>query len=143
MSTHVPARAPLADTTPVAAHNRTRWLLIGTVIALAIFAAGAIIALRGHTMTGTLGDATVAAAPTTDVIATLPPGVPTPTPLATVPPTAVPTQPPPTVTPPTAAPVLAPTQPLAAAPAPKAPPATGPGNGKGKGKDDGGKHGDD
>lgn len=138
---HAPARAPLASTTPLAPHNRTRWLLIGTVIALAILAAGAVLALRGHDSAGAVGNATVAAVPTTEIIATLPPGVPTPTPLATVPPTAAPTVaptlPPPTIQPPTAAPA----QPLVA-PAPKPPPAaSGPGKGKGKGKDE--KKGDD
>lgn len=144
MSSHAPAEAPPA-TAPVAAHNQKRWILAGGLAALALLAAGAFVLTRGHDA-GAIGNATVIAAPTTGIIATMPPDMPTPTPLATAPPTTVPTQPPPTAVPtqppptvpPTAQPTVAPppAQPLVA-PAPKPPPAApGPGRGKGKGKDD-------
>ena len=81
MSTHAPVRAPLANTTPMARHNRTRWLLIGTIVAIAVLAAIVIVAARhghGDVLSNATadGNATVAAAPKTDIIATLPPGVP-------------------------------------------------------------------
>jgi hypothetical protein len=68
------------------------------------------------------------------VVATAPPGVPSPTPLATKSPTPTlvpPTEPPPTLAPPT--PIL-PTAPAIAAPIRPAPAANGNGNGRGKGK---------
>lgn len=139
---NAPARTPMAQTTSVTPHNRARWLLVGVTAAIVLVAIGAYVASRGRDNTPTVDSATVAAAPTTGIVATLPPGVPTPTPLATAPPTAAPTvipTIPPTAPPPAAA--SAQSQPLVV-PAPRqAPAAANPGKGKGKGKDE--KKGDD
>jgi hypothetical protein len=123
-------------------NRRTRLIALYGVLALIALVAGVVFGVtRGRSHTAAL------AAPTEQsVVATLPPGISTPTPLARAP-TPTPALAPPTVAPPTAEPPVAapPRQvaPIVVAPAPQSAPAVnkGPehdnGKGNGNGKDKG------
>lgn len=152
------ASAPTIDKTdaiappPLPDHRQARLITLCAFLALLAVVAG-IVAATHRQSTAMIGSD--AAATSQAVVATAPPGVPSPTPLATrppsptpIPPTAPPTESPPTAAPPTPVP---PTVPALAAPLRPAPAVNsnpnnarenGKGNGKGKEKGKGDGRGD-
>ncbi len=141
-------------TTPLPKTMRgRRFAALYVVLGLVAVVAGVLIGVHRHDAAA-IGS--IAAPTEQSVVATAPPGLPTPTPLATkslptsAPPTeSPPTAVPPTVVPPTGAPpaALPPSAPVVAAPARATPVVVqndqhGNGNGNGKGKDKGKGKGD-
>lgn len=139
-------------TAPLPHRRRRRWIALYALLAFLAVVIGIAVGVQRHDSAAiaSIAVSTEHAAPTDQsVIATVPPGVPTPTPLATrapsptpVPPTeSAPTEPP-TAAPPTTVPaIIAPLRSAPAATVNPHPPRqndNGNGKGKGKGKGDGG-----
>jgi hypothetical protein len=129
-----------AMTTRLPAHRRARMIALCALLAVIAVMTGLILGSGHHGPSHAAADA-LAASTDSAVVATAPPGAPTPTPLANKPtPTAAPiptpTTAPPTAIPPTdPPPVVAPAFQSASAPvAPNAPHDNGNGKGKGKAK---------